>query len=228
MEPKKTKKADLERARGTLFLVGLILSLSAVLFAFSFNTEVKPPEMGDTYILNPDDDFYIPPSTTAEKKPVPPALKTAVDFKLVDNETEIDESIEFFESEITGDEVFDINAIFRSTIKEEPREESSTVDWAEIMPEFPGGNMALLNFLGKMVQYPEIAVNNNIEGRVYVGFTVDTDGSIKNIHIKRSADPALDKEAIRVVGNMPKWKPGMQAGRYVKVNYTLPVNFVLK
>jgi protein TonB len=227
MQPRKTKQADLERKRGTLFLLGLTLSISVILFAFNIRTEIKPHEMSGSFIVNPDDDFYIPPSTKAEQKPDLPAIKTAVNFTLVDNNSEIEEPVEFFSSEITGDEVFDINAVIWSATKEETEEESVTVDWAEIMPEFPGGDKALLNFLSKSVHYPEIAAANHIEGKVYVSFTVDVDGSIKDIRISRSVDTALDNEAKRVVGMMPRWKPGKQAGRNVKVNYTLPVNFVL-
>lgn len=226
MQPMKTKKADLERARSTLFLTGLVLSMSLVLWAFNYNTTPKPHSISGSFIVVPDEDYYVPPRTYTEKQPDLTALKQAVNFTLIDDLTKIEEPVDFFNSEIKGDEVFNITPVLK-TPKEETVAEPAPVDWAEVMPEFPGGIMALMNFLRKTVQYPEIALSNNIEGKVFVVFTVDIDGSVTNIRIKRGVDPSLDSEAIRVVGTMPKWRPGLQSGKAVKVNYTLPVNFVL-
>lgn len=99
----------------------------------------------------------------------------------------------------------------------------------EVMPEFPNGGMpGLMKYLGKNVKYPIEAHANNIEGRVVVHFIVNKDGSISNVGLTRSVDPLLDKEAIRVISSMPKWKPGMQRGKAVRVKYTVPVMFRLQ
>ena len=94
--------------------------------------------------------------------------------------------------------------------------------------EFPGGNDALNKYLSKSIRYPEIAQENGIQGRVIVQFVVEKDGSTAHIEVARGVDPALDKEAVRVVKEMPKWKPGKQRGKPVRTKYTLPVVFRLQ
>jgi protein TonB len=197
-----------------------------VLWGFNFKTEQKPHSISGAFIVVPDDDYYVPPRTYIEKQPDLTVLKQAVNFTLVDDQTEIDEPVDFFDSEYKKGEDFNNLPIWQR-VREESEIEPEPVYWAEEMPEFPGGDLALTNYLRKTVHYPEIALSNYIEGKVYVSFVVDTDGSVTDIRIIRGVDPSLDNEAIRVLGSMPKWKPGRQAGRAVKVNYTLPVNFVL-
>ena len=96
------------------------------------------------------------------------------------------------------------------------------------MPEFPGGIQELMKWLQKNLKYPAISAENGVQGRVIVQFVVNTDGSIVDPVVIRSVDPYLDKEAIRVVSAMPKWKPGEQRGKKVRVKYTLPVQFRLQ
>lgn len=110
-----------------------------------------------------------------------------------------------------------------------PTPEDVVFEVVEVMPEFPNGGMpGLMKYLGKNVKYPIEAYANNIEGRVVVHFIVNKDGSISNVGLTRSVDPLLDKEAIRVISSMPKWKPGMQRGKAVRVKYTVPVMFRLQ
>lgn len=110
-----------------------------------------------------------------------------------------------------------------------PTPEDVVFEVVEVMPEFPNGGMpGLMKYLGKNVKYPIEAHANNIEGRVVVHFIVNKDGSISNVGLTRSVDPLLDKEAIRVISDMPKWKPGMQRGKAVRVKYTVPVMFRLQ
>ena len=97
----------------------------------------------------------------------------------------------------------------------------------EQMPEFLGGQHAIMEYLAKNVKYPEEAQSKGIQGRVIVNFIVNQDGSISDVEILRGIDPALDKEAIRVIKNMPNWKPGMQRGKAVRVKCNLPVIFRL-
>ena len=109
-----------------------------------------------------------------------------------------------------------------------PKEEENKVfDVVEQMPSFPGGQAALMNYLNSNIKYPVIAEENGIQGRVVVQFVVGKDGSISNVHVVKSVDPSLDKEAMRVVSSMPKWIPGKQNGSAVRVKYTLPVTFRL-
>ena len=111
-------------------------------------------------------------------------------------------------------------------IATEPLEEALPV--AEQMPEFPGGDEALRKYLATSVKYPVIAQENGIQGRVFVAFVVDKNGNVTNVRVARPFDPNLDKEAVRVVQSMPKWTPGKQRGKAVKVSYTVPINFVLQ
>ena len=101
-------------------------------------------------------------------------------------------------------------------------------DQVEQMPEYPGGMPAMIDFLQTNLKYPEDAVKQKVSGRVMVMFVVETDGSLSNVRVARKVFPSLDAEAVRVVKTMPKWKPGKENGRPVRVNFTLPVVFTLK
>ena len=110
-----------------------------------------------------------------------------------------------------------------------PKEEENKIfTVVEQMPSFPGGDVALMQYLSRNIKYPPFAEENNIQGRVICTFVVERDGSVSDIRIKRSVDPSLDKEAIRVVSGMPRWIPGRQNGQMVRVKYTLPVTFRLQ
>lgn len=98
----------------------------------------------------------------------------------------------------------------------------------EVKPEFPGGTEQLLKYLGKNTNYPEIARVNGITGKVFVQFVIDKDGSVLNVKVMREVDPYLDKEAVRVVKSMPKWKPGKQKGKPVRVSFQVPISFKLR
>ena len=106
--------------------------------------------------------------------------------------------------------------------------QDEALDVVEVMPEFPGGSKAMMSYLAENIKYPKEAENAGMQGRVIVQFVVDTDGSIEDAKVVRAVDPLLDKEAIRVINAMPKWKPGMQDGKEVRVKYTVPIAFRLK
>lgn len=108
--------------------------------------------------------------------------------------------------------------------KEEPLEED-VYTIVENMPEFPGGQEAMFKFLAKNIIYPKEAKEKGIEGKVYVNFTIEADGSIGDIKVIRGVHPLLDNEAVRVVKSFPKWKPGTQRGKPVRVSYNLPITF---
>ena len=98
-------------------------------------------------------------------------------------------------------------------------------DEVEQMPEYPGGMPAMIEFLQTNIKYPEDAVKQKVEGRVMVQFVVETDGSISDVHVAKQVFPSLDAEAIRVVQVMPKWVPGREKGKVVRVKYNLPIVF---
>lgn len=108
---------------------------------------------------------------------------------------------------------------------QEAEEPSLTV--VEVMPEYPGGQEAMYRYLGKAVEYPGEALEAGIQGVVYVNFIIEKDGHLSGARILRGASPLLDSEALRVVQGMPKWTPGMQSGKPVRVQYNLPIRFVI-
>ncbi len=115
----------------------------------------------------------------------------------------------------------------REEVEPEQKEEEVFVV-VEEMPEFPGGVAALRKYLATAVKYPVIAQENGIQGKVYVNFVVNKDGSVSNAKIARGVDPSLDAEALRVVSTLPKWRPGKQRGAPVRVSYTVPISFKLE
>lgn len=107
-------------------------------------------------------------------------------------------------------------------------EETKIFTVVEQMPMYPGGDGALMDYLRDNIHYPTVAAENGVQGRVVVGFVVERDGSITDVKILRGVDPSLDREAMRVVKNMPKWTPGKQNGSAVRVKYQVPVSFRLQ
>ena len=117
--------------------------------------------------------------------------------------------------------------ILRIVEVEEEVDEQQIFQVVEEAPEFPGGHKECMAFLSKNIKYPQISQENGVQGRVIVQFVVNADGSITDPTVVRGIDPYLDKEALRVINLMPKWKPGKQRGKAVRVRYTLPVKFNL-
>lgn len=224
---KKSKKADLENKRNTLFLIGFVFALGSVLFAFEWKTgSPQIMEFGNTSFAI-EDDIYIP-STPPEKKE-PPQQKIEVPFfELVDDNANIEDEFVGFDSEPTDDNILDVkDFVFASTGDKYDKTDEPFL-FVEEMPEFPGGEKALLNYLTINVKYPVVAQENGIQGIVYVSFVIDENGHINNVGLLRGVDKLLDNEAIRVISSMPKWKPGKQHGKAVKVRFTVPIAFKLQ
>lgn len=116
----------------------------------------------------------------------------------------------------------------KEVIAQEKPVEEKVFDVVEQMPQFPGGDAALFEYLSTHIKYPTIAEENGVQGRVIVTFVVERDGSITDVKVVKSVDPSLDKEASRVVAGMPKWIPGKQNGSAVRVKYNVPVTFRLQ
>lgn len=228
MELKKTPKADLENKRNIFIQMGLVIALGIVFVAFNIHDSVRSAAgFGDMDATTIEDEVI--PVTRAEeiKPPPPPPPPKVVDvLTIVDDNVEIDIELEIDNSE--ADKATIIDALPQIQQKEEVVEESEIFVVVEDMPEFPGGETALRSFINKNVNYPVIAAENGIQGKVYVRFVVDKDGSVTNAEIARGVDPSLDQEALRVVRTLPKWKPGKQRGKPVRVSYTVPINFQLQ
>lgn len=228
MELKKTPKADLENKRNIFIQMGLVIALGIVFVAFNINDSVRSASsFGDLEATTIEDEVI--PVTRADeiKPPPPPPPPKVVDvLTIVDDNVEIDVELEIDDSEANKATIID--ALPQIQQKEEVVEESEIFVVVEDMPEFPGGETALRSFINKNVNYPVIAAENGIQGKVYVRFVVDKDGSVTNAEIARGIDPSLDQEALRVVRTLPKWKPGKQRGKPVRVSYTVPINFQLQ
>ena len=157
--------------------------------------------------------------------PPPEAPKVEEVLQIVENDAKVEETA-IQASEETGQAV-EVKYVPVEVEEEEP-EEQQIFQVVEEMPEFPGGMAECLKFLGKNIKYPTISQENGVQGKVIVQFVVNKDGSIVDPVVVRSVDPYLDKEALRVIKTMPKWKPGKQRGKAVRVKYTVPVTFKLQ
>ena len=215
MEVKKNPKVSLENKKGMFFQIGLAVTLLAILIAFEWKSYDKTNyNLGD---LNLDDmEEEIIPITRQEVKPPPPPPPPPEIIEIVEDEVEIENEVEIEETETDEEEMIEI---------EEDDEEFFMV--VENMPEFPGGDLGLMKFIQKNVRYPAIAKEYNITGKVYVSFIVDKKGNVTNVKIVRGVDKNLDAEAVRVVSSLPKYKPGKQRGKAVRVMFTIPINFTL-
>ncbi len=227
MEIKKSPKADLESKRGIFMLIGLVFALSLCLMAFEWGSSVQEVEQFGQLAGFDVDDEIIPITRQEEVKPPPPPPppKVVDVINIVDDETEIEEELEIEDTEADDETVIDVSPILE---EEEEVEEDKIFFFVEEQPEFPGGERALVKFLSSSVKYPVIAQENGIQGKVYVTFVVEKDGSVTDATILRGADPSLNKEALRVVSLLPKWKPGKQGGRAVRVSYRVPIDFQLQ
>lgn len=229
MELKKSPKADLENKKSLFMQIGLVVSLAICLYGFESTDRVaRVDSLGTTE--GPVVEEEIIPITRQDQPPPPPPPpppKVVDMLVIVDDNTDIKDELEIEDTEV--DDKTAITAVMQvSNAKEEVEEEAQVFYIVEEMPEFPGGDAALKAYLAQSVKYPTIAQENGIQGKVYVSFVVGKDGSITNAKIARSVDPSLDKEALRVVNSLPKWKPGKQGGKPVRVSYTVPINFVLQ
>ncbi len=228
MELKKNPKADLEKRRGLYLEIGLVVILAASLVAF----EVKSYDSDESTafvreVVDEPEEIVI---QTDIQEPPPPPPQEVPEVTTVINIVENDQKIE---NELVVDAGLNEdtrNIAIAPVIVEEEEEvkEEEIFTVVENEPEFPGGMEALYKYLAQNIKYPQLARENGITGKVYVTFVVEKDGSIANPKILRDIGGGCGAEAIRVVKAMPKWSPGKQRGKAVRVQFNLPVNFNLK
>ncbi len=229
MEIKKTPKADLENRRTLYTEIGLVVALLVVWGAFSYSTKEKAvASLGeDTQVVEVEDMVPItqetpPPPPEAPKIPV---LSDQID--IVEDDIKVEDNFMSLEDDANlGVEIMD----YVEEVKEEVvEEEAIPFQLVEEKPSFNGGDAnEFSKWVNSKLQYPEIAKENGVQGRVTLQFTVNPDGTVSNVKVLRGVDSSLDKEAVRVVSMSPKWKPGKQRDRAVKVTYTFPVIFQLR
>jgi protein TonB len=227
MEAKKTKKADLENKRGIFLQIGLLVVLGLTLAAFEWSSK---PNMENTLGELADVDLeeeIIPITRQQEVKPPPPPPPPKVSevLNIVQDDVDIDDELIVEDAE--ADQNMQIDIVEFQQEEEVADEEVFFI--VEDMPSFQGkGQEGFREWIAKNLRYPEIAAENGISGKVYVQFAVNSKGQVVDAVVVRGVDPALDKEAIRVVMSSPKWTPGRQRGKPVKVQFTFPINFVLQ
>ncbi|MCL3779444.1 energy transducer TonB [Prolixibacteraceae bacterium JC049] len=228
MKPKKTPKADLERKRGLFFQIGLILALGIVFGAMRFTQDVSNAiDLGPVEFTEEIED-QAPITKHEEIKPPPPPPTVNLDnILVVDDDTEIDEELEIEDSEIDENEAIEA-AVNLDQGEEEVDDTPLPFAVLEDKPVFPGGERGLMKYIHDHVQYPVIAQENGIQGVVYVAFVIDERGKVTEVKALRGPDIALNKEAVRVVKSLPKWKPGKQRGKPVRVSFHVPINFKLQ
>jgi len=223
MKTMKTKQAGVERYRPVFTQIGLVIALGISLMAFEWKTYEKAAIIlvGASPIFEIEEFAPI----TMQPKPPPPPISIAR-FTLNDN------------PEIDLPEL-NIDASIDANLPDEPWTPPALPDelpepddiprlHAEVMPSFPGGEAAMHKFLSERLRYPQQAKAAGISGTVYLSFVVERDGRITEIEVLRGGEAGLGEEAVRVVNLMPFWNPGIQAGRPVKVKFTMPIKFVLQ
>ncbi len=225
MQIKKSQHASLEDKKIIYVLMGFVFVLSLCYMALEWTEkEVTKYEVVDEDFLIEEEVEIQQTTQETPPPPPPPAVQEVEVLNVVEDDVET-ESIEIN----TEDDKEEVVIAAPVEAPEEEEEEEVVFVVVESMPEFPGGQQALFKYLGDNVKYPVIAQENGIQGRVICQFVVNKDGSIVDIEVVRSGgDPSLDKEAVRVIKSMPKWKPGKQRGKPVRVKFTLPVNFKLQ
>ena len=226
MQLKKSEQASLESSKIVYVLMGFVFVLSLCYVALEWTErEVTKYEVSDTEFLFEEE---VEIQQTSQETPPPPPPPQVNEVEVL-NVVEDDKEVESIEVNTEDDKESEVVIAAPVEVPVEEEEEEVVFVIVEKMPEFPGGQQALFKYLSENVKYPVIAQENGIQGRVICQFVVNKDGSIVDVEVVRSGgDPSLDKEAVRVIKTMPKWKPGKQRGKPVRVKYTVPVNFKLQ
>lgn len=230
MEIKKSPKADLEGGKTMSILMGLVIALAVMFVAFEWGTRevlVATASDGVADIIAEEEIEITRPENTPPPPPPPPPPAVVEVLNVVEDDVEIEQQ-DILSSEDNQSEAQAQVYVPPAVVEEEEESAQQIFTVVEEMPEFPGGNTELLKYLATSIRYPVIAQENGIQGRVTCSFVVNRDGSVVDAEVVRGVDPSLDKEALRVIGLMPKWKPGKQRGKPVRVKYIVPVTFRLQ
>ena len=223
MELKKSPKADLNNKRGLLLEIGLVVSLLLVIAAFAYTPKEYRIEIVTEYVAPVEEE--ITEVTRQDQKPPEAPKKVEVKvitdmLEVVTNDTKITTDVDFAE--------FDENTevIQQVEVKEEVIEDDQPFLIAETMPSFQGGDLNKFRaWVQQNIRFPQIALENGIQGRVVLSFVIEKDGRLTNIQVLQSPDRSLSDEAIGVLSKSPMWSPGKQRNQVVRVKYTLPVDF---
>lgn len=223
MEAKKTPEADLTKRSGMFLNIGLFVSVLVVLIAFNTKS-FDDRNLKDLGSISDDLEELLDIPITEQPPPPPPPVEQPI-IQEIPDEIEIEEKIEVnFDVDVKEETVIKEIVISDAPVVEKADE---IFDAVENSPNPPGGMEAWNKYLGKNLKYPTQARRMGIEGTVYVVFVVNTDGTLQDVDVLRGIGGGCDEEAIRVVKNAPKWEPGKQRGRPVRVRMRLPIKFKL-
>ena len=223
MEIKKTDRASLEKNRNIFILIGMVITLSLVWFAFDYKTYDRDDVvMVQNTMLDDEDDLILQTQRNEPPPPPPPPQQTTV-IEIVEDDVEVDDID--IDAETDDDDEIEEQVIQEEEVEDEKEDEIFV--FVEDQPGYPGGDAARIKYLQKNITYPEMAKESNIQGTVYVTFVVEKDGRITSVKVLRGIGGGCDEEAVRVIKKMPSWKPGKQRGRSVRVQFNMPVRFVL-
>ena len=227
MEIKKSPKADLESKKLTFTLIGLVVSLFIIWRVFEYKSYDKQSFDDLQRTVEVIEEEMVEITKQEQPKPQPPAPKPQVtQIQIVEDDVEVEDEIDI-NAEVDQDEVIE-EYEFVPEIEEEEIVEAEIFKVVEEMPEFPGGAAKMMEDIQKNIKYPMMARESDIQGRVFVNFVVEPDGSITNVTVMRGIGGGCDEEALRVVQSMPNWKPGKQRGSAVRCSFTVPIIFKLQ
>ena len=231
MEIKKSPKASLENKRLLFTEVGLVVALGIVYGAFNWSSkDAQVAVLEDTTQVVVEEEMIAIQNELPPPPPEAPNIPVLSDqIDIVDDDIKLDDDL-FINTEDDANLGVDIMDYKEAAVEEEEvEEEAIPFQLVEQKPSFNGGDAnEFSKWVNSRLVYPEIAKENGVQGRVTLQFTVEADGRVTNVKVLRGVDPSLDKEAVRVVSSSPKWKPGKQRDRAVKVTYTFPVIFQLR
>lgn len=227
MDVKKSAKASLEDKKSIYMLMGFVVVLSLIYIGLEWTKQEVTIYESTTLLIDEEEEIEIIQTAIVEPPPPPPQLPDVIEIlNIVEDDVETEHIDIDVEDEL--DRIVVIAPPTTGTGIVDAEETDVPFVVVEQMPSFPGGDAALMKYLSDNIRYPVIAAESGIQGRVILQFVVNRDGTIVDIEVVRSIDRSLDAEAVRVVSNMPRWTPGRQRGRTVRVKYTLPVNFRLQ
>ncbi len=235
MEPKKNPQADLENYRSTFVLFGLVFALLTCVIAIEWKTYEKSlANLGELDVMI--DDEIIPITQRQQTPPPPPPPPPPEVIEVVEDDVELEEELEIQSTETDMEEEVEV-----IDVEEEESDEILNFAVVESVPVFPGCESAksndekkaclqqqLIKYVSTNFKFPEMARQMGIQGKVYVNFVFEKDGSISDVKVVRGVDDLLDNEALRVVKSIPKVQPAKQRGKPVRMSFTLPINAKLQ
>lgn len=231
MELKKSPKADLENKRSYFLEIGIIVALAACIAMFSWSQKERVIEVVEQAPVVVETEM-MEVTIQEDKRPPAPMKTQAVAISeilnVVKNDAKIEQTLNILDLDVTQDLAVDVSKFGGTYTGEAEVEDDTPVVIAETMPTFMGGTVDdFAKWCGKHIVYPPAAQDNGSQGRVMVQFVVERDGSISHVTVLRGVDRLLNDEAVRVIKSAPKWTPGSNRGKPVRVYVNVPINFVL-